>query len=78
MKEIRCVVCGKPIIASAVRISKGMYVCGQWREHTLWGMAHPKCFAMAVDAPDIVRAELQREANEFRAETGEESGTHGP
>lgn len=64
-KKIRCVVCGKEVTPKqqAVRITKGSQSIG-WR---LWGTAHKKCFAIAVDSPGMVIEELRSTAHESRA-----------
>jgi hypothetical protein len=58
------VVCGKPVEGKAVRIAKGTLKSAEWRERSLFGVAHEGCFAGAVDSPTMVLAELRRASRE--------------
>ncbi len=63
--------CGKPVEKGkrAVRISNGTMRGKSWKEQSLFGVAHPRCFAASVDAPKTVLDELRREAREPAPET---------
>ena len=60
----RCVVCGRPIGYNrlVVRIARGMHRNGEFEERKLFGLAHERCFATSVEAPDLVLEELRRES----------------
>jgi hypothetical protein len=60
MRE-RCVVCGKPVTANAIRISKGFVQDEVWIEDSIWGIAHGRCFARAVNSPSLTIDELRND-----------------
>lgn len=68
-KNNRCVVCGKTVTTKAVRIAKGSVRGEEWRERSLFGLAHEACFAAAVESPKMVVDELRRASREPRAES---------
>jgi hypothetical protein len=63
-KNTRCVVCGETVRGKSVRIAKGSIHGERWTERSLFGVAHEKCFALAVESPKLVLDELRRASHE--------------
>jgi len=68
-KNNRCVVCGKVVTTKAIRIAKGSIRGEEWRERSLFGVAHEACFASAVESPRMVVDELRKASRESPAES---------
>ena len=65
-KQTRCAVCGQPVEPKvlAIRISRGTINGKAWKERSLFGVVHLKCFAASVESPKTVMDELRKAARE--------------